>query len=71
MDDFMLNVEELPRWKPSPGLVTDAFIAAETKKHQANCPYLRAQRCPVSIECEHGWDVCPICDPCTCAEKGS
>lgn len=20
------------------------------------------------IECDHGYDVCPTCDPCTCAE---
>ncbi len=24
--------------------------------------------CPVGIACEHGWDFCPKCDPCTCAE---
>jgi hypothetical protein len=23
-------------------------------------------RCPVGIECQHGYDVCPTCDPCTC-----
>lgn len=22
--------------------------------------------CPVAVECEHGFDVCPTCDPCTC-----
>lgn len=23
--------------------------------------------CPVGIECDHGYDVCPVCDPCTCS----
>lgn len=34
--------------------------------HEPNCPALKARLCAVGIECEHGWDVCPICDRCTC-----
>lgn len=30
--------------------------------------------CPVAVQCDHGFDVCPKCDPCTCLiekqEKG-
>ena len=34
--------------------------------HAQDCPYRRAVTCAVAIECEHGYDVCPKCDPCTC-----
>ena len=37
--------------------------------HDRTCLYARAVRCRVAIECEHGYDVCPTCDPCTCATK--
>ena len=34
--------------------------------HLPECPYLRALACPVAVECQHGHDVCPECDACTC-----
>lgn len=34
--------------------------------HHPDCPFRKSVECPVGIECEHGWDVCPQCDPCTC-----
>ena len=37
--------------------------------HKKNCPYYRAMTCAVGIECAHGYDVCPMCDPCTCDDK--
>jgi hypothetical protein len=36
------------------------------RNHAADCSFRRAVECPVAIECEHGSDVCSICDPCTC-----
>ncbi len=30
------------------------------------CKLLAAIACPVGIECDHGYDVCPTCDPCDC-----
>lgn len=36
--------------------------------HSRNCKFFIALNCPVSIECEHGYDVCPMCDPCTCKD---
>ena len=36
--------------------------------HEKDCKFRRAIECPVAIECEHGYDVCPKCDPCTCHE---
>lgn len=36
------------------------------KNHDPDCKFRRAVACPAAIECEHGRDVCPICDPCTC-----
>ncbi len=37
--------------------------------HHKNCAYARAVCCAVPIECEHGFDVCPKCDSCTCDEE--
>lgn len=36
-------------------------------RHKQGCQTLWAATCRVAIECEHGYDVCPICDRCTCA----
>jgi hypothetical protein len=30
------------------------------------CKYRVAAASSVAIECDHGYDVCPLCDPCTC-----
>ncbi|TXH49301.1 MAG: NUDIX domain-containing protein [Desulfurellales bacterium] len=40
-------------------------IAPETVKHALSCNLQRAVG-PCAVECEHGYDVCPKCDPCTC-----
>jgi hypothetical protein len=40
----------------------------EARKHQKNCRYRIALICAIPITCEHGLDVCTICDPCTCGE---
>lgn len=44
----------------------DGCVCAIQKAHAENCPFRRSVCCPVGIECEHGYDLCPICDPCTC-----
>lgn len=36
------------------------------ESHEDGCDFRRAATCAVGIECDHGHDVCPICDPCTC-----
>jgi hypothetical protein len=36
------------------------------RDHKEGCQYRRSVTCAVPIECEHGRDVCPICDECTC-----
>lgn len=38
----------------------------DMKLHERGCPMGRAVQCAVGVECEHGYDVCPQCDPCTC-----
>lgn len=43
-----------------------ACVCAVKREHVEDCKYRRAVACPVAIECEHGYDVCPRCDPCTC-----
>lgn len=51
------------------GCTTCGFIACVCKiieKHKPDCRYRKAATCVVGIECDHGRDVCQICDPCTC-----
>lgn len=40
-------------------------VCAIKKAHAPGCTYRRAAE-GVAIACEHGRDVCPTCDPCTC-----
>lgn len=66
---------------PDCGLLVDGyrredgtcFVVCEAcdakKSHSADCRYLRALSCSVGIECEHGRDVCPTCDPCDCKKE--
>ena len=42
-------------------------ICVARSRHAADCRFLISASCPVGIECdEHGRDVCPKCDACTC-----
>lgn len=43
-----------------------ACVCTIMRRHESNCKFLRAATCTVGIECEHGYDVCPKCDPCEC-----
>lgn len=36
--------------------------------HVDGCKFRLSATCPVAVECEHGRDVCPKCDPCTCVK---
>lgn len=37
--------------------------------HDKSCRFAISTRCTTPVECEHGYDVCPTCDPCTCTKK--
>ena len=37
-------------------------------KHHSECRFLKASK-GVPVECEHGYDVFPICDPCNCTDS--
>lgn len=43
-----------------------ACVCDVVAAHRAGCSYLVAVMCAVPIECEHGFDACPKCDPCDC-----
>lgn len=43
-------------------------VCAQVKEHKDGCRYRYALLCLVGIECAHGFDVCRVCDPCTCKE---
>lgn len=35
-------------------------------KHRPGCRFLMAAMLSVEIACDHGFQACPICDPCDC-----
>lgn len=43
------------------------FKEATPFQHDKDCKLDRALR--GRVECEHGYDVCPKCDPCSCQRK--
>ena len=43
-----------------------ACVCALKSRHGDGCKFRLAATCAVGIECAHGYDVCPTCDPCTC-----
>jgi hypothetical protein len=45
-----------------------ACVCDTLREHKDGCQYRLAVTCAVGIECKHGYDVCPECDPCTCDE---
>jgi hypothetical protein len=36
------------------------------EQHAPDCRFRIAMECPVGVNCDHGYDVCPECDACTC-----
>lgn len=45
-----------------------ACVCVIRKNHKEGCKFLRAATCDIAVECDHGYDVCHKCDPCTCKE---
>lgn len=45
------------------GLERGHFLRSDS--HAETCPMRRALG-RAGVECGHGFDVCPTCDPCTC-----
>lgn len=41
-------------------------VCLVARQHKAKCQFRKALTCAVAIACDHGRDVCPICDACTC-----
>jgi hypothetical protein len=50
------------------GASTRGYKAVTTIPHQEGCAEARARTCTTPVECKHGFDVCPECDPCKCDE---
>lgn len=48
-----------------------ACVCSVKEKHVEGCKFRAAVTCPVAIECDHGYDVCPKCDPCTCPKDAT
>lgn len=43
----------------------ESGIPVDMREHEPGCPMGRATG-NVAVACEHGFDCCPSCDPCTC-----
>lgn len=43
-------------------------ISPDPERHSPECKFRIALTCSTPIECDHGFDVCPTCDPCTCVK---
>ena len=41
-----------------------SFKKEAQRQHDPDCSFRRSMEC--RVECAHGYDLCPICDPCTC-----
>lgn len=42
-------------------------VCAFARGHEKLCRFRVALTCAIGFSCkEHGFDVCPVCDPCTC-----
>lgn len=44
-------------------------VCAILRGHVDGCKFRLAATCAIPIECDHGHDVCPECDPCTCPKE--
>lgn len=43
-------------------------MSVDMIQHHETCKTYIAANCAIAIECEHGFDCCPKCDPCNCFE---
>jgi hypothetical protein len=48
------------------GLIIESCVCALREKHMPDCRYLIAASLSVELVCEHGFQACPRCDPCSC-----
>jgi len=43
-----------------------ACICGLRERHDPSCRFLRAASLSIELECTHGYQACPECDPCDC-----
>lgn len=48
------------------GFIGSLCICELKKKHKPDCRFLKAASLSIELACEHGYQACPICDPCDC-----
>lgn len=51
---------------PCPDCEYFACICNIRARHAQGCKFRTSATCAIPIACDHGFDVCPDCDPCTC-----
>lgn len=62
--DPLINLCIPDGWSPDVSRLQ--FEGRKPRMHKRSCKYHQAVTCRVAVHCEHGRDVCPECDPCTC-----
>lgn len=62
------NALRHPDAKPRVGYAVAPLLSAG---HAPDCQFRIAETCAIPVECEHGHDCCPICDPCTCGKNAT
>jgi hypothetical protein len=57
--------------RPASDYIDPIEAQAIMDAHDENCDYRVSALCAIPVECEHGYDVCPRCDVCTCRNGGA
>lgn len=63
-DSEFMSIKEFEKLRADDPIYRDITEAAVG--HKSDCLFFRAVTCTTPIACEHEYDVCPDCDPCTC-----
>ena len=53
-----------------PGCGSVTCYCEQKARHRGDCRYLRAARLSFELACDHGYQACPECDPCSCGAGG-
>jgi len=61
---FLERLPELER-----AAVKASHRGLQPELHDEGCQFKLAAGGTIPIACDHGYDACPICDPCTCPVK--
>ena len=53
------------------GHLAGSCVCVIRETHDPKCRYRIAAELSIELPCDHGYQACPICDPCTCKAGGA